>query len=491
MNIIFCSTEVTPFSKTGGLADVSAAIPRSLEKLGNSICIITPFYKFIDIQKYDLVLVREKIGVQVGDAIEFMDLYRGILPDSSILVYFIKNQFLYREGLYVDEKGIEYEDSAMRFIFFNKAIFTVLKHLQLKADIIHTNDWHTSLVPFFLKSEYHSEYLFKETKTIFTIHNIGYQGIFPVEDVQEANIPEIYFTEECLGYYSKINFMKSGILYADLITTVSPTYANEIQTKEYGFGLEKYIQKRKNDLFGIVHGIDYTEWNPSIDPFIKQNYDKNNINGKAICKSDLQLEMGLEISDKPLIGIVSRLAPQKGIDLILEIFDQMMNLDIQFVLLGTGDYALEKALKKKEKKFKGMCSIIIDFNNKLAHKIEAGADIFLMPSIYEPCGLNQMYSMVYGTVPIVRRTGGLADTVKNFDTLTAKGTGFVFDKIDAKELFDTVQRAINLRSNPKKWKKLQKNIMKIDFSWQNSAKHWQEVYRKVLNEKGQKKKKSV
>jgi len=482
MNTIFCSSEVTPFSKTGGLADVSSAIPRSLEELGYSICIITPLYKFIDIQKYDLELVSEKIGVQVGDAIELMDLYKGILPESSIPVYFIKNQFLYREGLYVNEKGIEYEDSAMRFLFFSKAIFAVLKYLQIKTDIIHSNDWHTGLVPFFLKSEYHSENLFKEIKTIFTIHNIGYQGIFPVEDVQEAGISEIYFTDECLGYHSKINFMKSGVLYSDLITTVSPTYANEIQTKEYGFGLEEHIQKRKNDLFGIVHGIHTTEWNPSIDPFIKQNYDKNNMTGKAICKSDLQLEMGLEISDNPLIGIVSRLASQKGIDLILEIFDQMMELDIQFILLGTGNPTLEKALKEKEKKYKGRCSIKIDFSNELAHKIEAGADMFLMPSTYEPCGLNQMYSMAYGTVPIVRKTGGLADTVKNYDFETSKGTCFVFDNIEGKELFETVQRAVNLyTSNPEKWEKLRKSIMKIDFSWKNSAKNWQKVYKNALN----------
>ncbi|GAJ05003.1 unnamed protein product, partial [marine sediment metagenome] len=210
MNIIFCSSEVTPFSKTGGLADVSAAIPRSLEDLGHSICLITPLYKSVDTQKYDIELIHKKIAVQVGDSIEFMDLYKGILPDSSIPVYFIKNQFLYRKGLYVNEKGIEYEDSAMRFLFFSKAIFSVLKHLQIKTDIIHSNDWHTGLVPFFLKSEYRSENLFKEIKTIFTIHNIGYQGIFTVEDVQEASIPEIYFTNECLGYHSKINFMKSG-----------------------------------------------------------------------------------------------------------------------------------------------------------------------------------------------------------------------------------------------------------------------------------------
>ncbi len=484
MKIAFVSAEVAPFSKTGGLGDVSSAFPKAMHGLKHKILLISPLYKNIDPKKFRLQKVKKNLTTTIGEKTELFDLYVSFLPNSKVPIYFIKNSYLYRDGIYGDEKGEDYPDSAYRFITFTKAVFEALKWLKFAPDIIHVNDWHTGLLPFYLKTEYKEIDLFRKTKSVFTIHNIGYQGIYPLEDIADAQIPDIYFSEELLGFYDQINFMKAAVVYADALTTVSSKYSKEIQTKEFGYGLEEYIKERKEDLFGIVHGIDLTVWNPKKDKTIVYNYDSKSLHRKADNKSYLQEKLNLKLSREPLLGIISRLATQKGLDLILEKFDEIMKLKVQFILLGTGDSELEKSFKEKEKQYPEDCSINIMFDNVLAHQIEAASDMFLMPSAYEPCGLNQMYSMVYGAVPVVRNTGGLSDTVQNYIAKTEEGTGFVFDNMDADEFFKAVKRAVNLyKKEPEKWVNLQRKIMNIDFSWKNAAKRWEEVYQYALNKK--------
>ena len=460
MNIVYISAEVVPFSKTGGLGDVSAAFPKAMKELGHDIIIFTPLYKKINLEENNIRLVKKDLFAPIGEKLEIFELYESELPESQVPVYFIKNQYLFRDGIYVDEEtGEDYADSPIRFYSFSQSVFISLELLEFVPDIIHSNDWHTGLVPFLLKTLYSTKPQFSKTKSVYTIHNIGYQGIYPLGKLVEAKIPEIYYTQDLLGFNEQINFMKAAIVYTDILTTVSSKYAEEIQTKEYGYGLEKYIQARKDDLYGIVHGIDLTIWNPKVDPLIVKNYDSSKLKIKTENKNYLQDKLNLSVSDKPLIGIISRIASQKGLDLVLEKFDDIMNLKVQFVLLGTGDSKLEKKLKAKEKKWEENCSINIEFDNRLAHQIEAGSDFFLMPSIYEPCGLNQMYSMVYGTIPIVRNTGGLSDTVQDFVDNPANGNGFVFENADADEMFEEIKLAVSLYYNDQaSFVKLQKRI---------------------------------
>ena len=481
MKIAFISAEVAPFSKTGGLGDVSSAFPKAMHGLKHRILIISPLYKAIDAEKYRLQIVKPNLTVSIGEKTESFDLYVSFLPHTKVPIYFIKNSYLYRDGIYGDESGEDYPDSAYRFITFTKAVFEALKWLKFGPDIIHVNDWHTGLLPFYLKTEYNKIDLFRRTRTVYTIHNIGYQGIYPLEDIKDAKIDDVYFSEELLGFYEQINFMKAAVVYSDVLTTVSSKYSEEIQTKEFGYGLEEYIQKRKDDLFGIVHGIDLSVWNPRNDNLIVKNYDAKSLHRKPDNKSYLQEKLNMNLSKEPLLGIISRLATQKGLDLILENFDKIMDLKVQIILLGTGDPKLEKKFKEKEEKYPEDCSINIMFDNVLAHQIEAAADIFLMPSVYEPCGLNQMYSMIYGAVPVVRNTGGLSDTVKDYNEETEEGSGFVFESMDSNDFFEAVERAVKLyKEEPGKWNKLQKNIMNIDFSWKNAAKQWEKVYQYAL-----------
>ncbi len=489
MNIVFISAEVVPFSKTGGLGDVSSAYPKAMKELGHNIIIFTPLYKKINLEDNNIKLVKKDLVAPIGEKLEVFELYESVLPGSQVPIYFIKNNYLYRDGIYVDEEtGEDYADSPIRFLSFSQSVFASLELLGFAPNIIHANDWHTGLVPFLLKTQYSEKPLFSKARTVFTIHNIGYQGIYPLEEIADANIPEIYLTEDLLGFYDQINFMKAAVVYTDILTTVSSKYAEEIQTKEYGYGLEKIIATRKDDLYGIVHGIDLTIWNPRTDELIVKNYDARNLKGKEECKNYLQDKLNLDVTDKPLLGIITRLATQKGLNMILKKFDDIMNLKVQFILLGTGDPKLEKKFKTKEKKYPEDCSINIEFDNRLAHQIEAASDFFLMPSIYEPCGLNQMYSMVYGTVPIVRNTGGLSDTVKDYVEDQTNGNGFVFEKAKPDEFFEAVELAVSLYYNDHpSFVKLQKRVMSLDFSWKNAASNWQKVYEQALKKRWKKK----
>ncbi|HHT9117540.1 MAG TPA: glycogen synthase, partial [Candidatus Hypogeohydataceae bacterium YC38] len=401
--------------------------------------------------------------------------YSAPLPGTRISTYFIENTSYYdREGLYQDPAtGRDYQDNCERFSFFSRAVLETLQVLGIKPDIIHCNDWQSALVPTYLKTLYKDNNSFRGTASLFTIHNLSYQGLFPKEDMPLTGLDWSYFNWKQLEFYGKINLLKAGIVFSDIITTVSRKYAEEIQTAEFGVGLEGVLRERTVDLYGVLNGADYSVWNPEKDKLIPANYSLKNLKGKKACKKHLQRKLKLPESDAPIIGMIGRVASQKGLDLVMECWDELMKEDIEFVLLGTGEPNIEQALKSMATRYPGKVSINISFDNQLSHEIEAGIDMFLMPSRFEPCGLNQLYSMRYGTVPIVRRTGGLADTIDS-------SVGFSFQSYSSKEMLETIKKALELYRNPSRWLELMKRGMLQDWSWERSAKEYSTLYQKAL-----------
>jgi starch synthase len=459
MKIVICASEVVPFAKTGGLADVAGALPLALEKEGQEVIVILPRYKAIDAAKFNLKTS--------GDGILTGTLGQGIK------VYFIENAGLFnREGLYGDKQG-DHPDNLERFSFYCRRSLELLKEINFKPDIIHCHDWQSSLIPVFLKAVYSQDPFYKKIRTVLTIHNIGYQGLFPREEFPKLGLDWSLFSMEGLEFYGKINVLKGGMLFADLINTVSPTYAKEIQTKEFGFGLEGVLNKRKDSVFGILNGLDYDIWDPQRDKFIAKSFSITDLAGKARDKEDLQALCKLPLKKGvPLIGIVSRLAEQKGFDILAEGIDAICKMDIQMVILGTGDLKYHQVLQEMVAKYPKVISLNLKFDDPLAHKIYAGSDIFLMPSRYEPCGLGQLISLRYGTIPLVFKTGGLADTV-NADN------GFVFSNYSKIALVKTIRRALAAFQDKKQWDVLVQNALKCNFSWDASARKYLELYAKA------------
>jgi len=483
--LAFVAPEVVPFAKTGGLADVAGALPPALAKSGNTVKVFMPLYSAVDITKHAPELLKTNIDVIVADRQETFDLYRVLDTDSGCEFYFIKmDKYFERVGLYVSsETGQDWEDNDERFIAFSRATLKAIKTIEFKPDIIHCNDWQSGLIPAYLKcSEYGSGY-FEKTRTIFTIHNIAYQGLFPEEMFKKLGLDEKYWQPlSGFEYYGKISFLKAGIFYADILTTVSERYAQEIQlSNEYGYGLEGLLRDRTDTLFGVVNGIDYSIWNPATDTLIAGNYRPEKPENKKKNKNALRRANKLPMvrKDIPVIGMISRLCDQKGFDLFAEVAEQIFELDIQVVILGTGDEKYETLLKDLAGKYPKHLAVNLKFDNTLAHLIEAGSDMFLMPSRYEPCGLNQLYSLKYGTVPIVRETGGLADTIENCNPAKGTGTGFVFKNYDSNELLNTIRFAVEVYKNKKVWAKLMQNGMLKDFSWDKSAEKYMGLYDKA------------
>ncbi|MBN2097793.1 MAG: glycogen synthase GlgA [Candidatus Omnitrophica bacterium] len=460
MKILFCSSEMVPFAKTGGLADVSGALPQALEKKGCLVKVALPKYKGIK--------VPGKIA-RLGEAID---------------VFLIENeQYFNRSGLY-GEAGGDYDDNLLRFSFFCQQVLDLLKQQNFCPDIIHCNDWQSALIPVYLKTKLNQDDFFKQTKTIFTIHNLAYQGLFAKEQFPQTNLDWSLFNMQALEFYNQVNLLKGGLLFADFITTVSPTYAQEIQLPKFGCGLDGVLRQRKENLSGIINGLDYTAWNPATDDKIFQKYGPGNLELKAVNKKGLQRELNLtEDENIPLFGIVTRLAEQKGIELIISALEKMAKQKLQFVLLGTGDNKYHEALELiKQKKYKNF-SINLRFDATLAQKIYAGCDIFLMPSNYEPCGLGQLISLKYGTIPVVRKTGGLADTVEDYQSKTGQGNGFVFEEYSGKKMFQAIERSMAVYKKRNQWLKLMRRAMQYDFSWAASAEKYIKLYRQALNER--------
>jgi starch synthase len=488
LNILFVSSEVDPFAKTGGLADVSGALPQAIKDLGHEVRVIMPKYRSVDERKFHLheVLRLKEIDIPIGQEVERASVKSCILTNTSakIQVYFLANESLYdRSGLYVNpENHKDYPDNDKRFIFFCRGVLETLKRLGWKPHIIHCNDWQSALIPAYLKTVYRGDSFFLKVKTIFTIHNMAYQGSFPRSSFLKTHLPDELFAPEGVEFYGNFNFLKAGLVYADVITTVSEKYAQEIQSSdEYGCGMSGILRKRSSDVYGILNGIDYSVWNPETDTLIPQKYDARNLDGKVTNKIELLRKFKLEYREgTPVIGCISRLAEQKGFDLIGQIADDLLKLDIQFILLGTGEKKYHDLFEAIQKRYPQKAGVYLGFSNELAHLIEAGSDMFLMPSRYEPCGLNQMYSLRYGTVPIVHATGGLDDTIEDFDPESGNGTGFKFFRYDARELLKTIERAVALYANKPAWRKLMKQGMQKDFSWESSAKKYIALYKNVL-----------
>ncbi|MHC4712064.1 MAG: glycogen synthase GlgA [Planctomycetota bacterium] len=484
MKIAFISSEVVPFSKTGGLADVSGALPKYLAELGHDVTVFTPLYRGIR-RKFRPKKVSRSLSVPVGSDKVSGTLYEGKLPDSKVTVYFLSNKSLFeREGLYGDSGG-DYRDNCSRFVFFSRGVLEAIEALGMKVDVLHSNDWQSSLVPVYCRIGYGSDNAVSQAANVFTIHNMAYQGLFWHWDIPLTNVGWEHFNYKELEFYGKVNFLKGGIVFSDAVTTVSPTYAKEIQgNEELGAGLHGVLSDRSENLFGIINGIDYSTWNPEKDKLIPKRYSADNLSGKAACKKALQKEAGLTpAGGVPLVGVISRLADQKGLDLVAEIIDVIMDEDLQFVLLGTGLEKYHRLFEKVAADYPGKAGIFLKFDNRLAHLIEAGADMFLMPSRYEPCGLNQMISLKYGTVPVVRATGGLADTITNANGKTeqaGKANGFSFKPYDARELTRALKRALGAYRDRKRWSAIVATGMRQDWSWSRSAGEYVKVYERTI-----------
>lgn len=460
MKIAICASEVFPFAKTGGLADVAGALPLALEELRQSVIIIMPKYKEINEKKWQLSRLRS------GNYFTTLG--------SRIKVYFIENdKYFARNGLYGEKNG-DYPDNLERFAFFGREALELLKEVDFQAEIIHCHDWQSCLVPVYLKTLYQKDAFYAQMKTLLTVHNIGYQGLFPKAEFPKLDLDWSFFNMEALEFYNQVNILKGGMIFADAINTVSKTYSQEIQRKEFAFGLEGILKKKKNTLYGILNGLDYSVWNPREDKLILKTYSEENLQDKQKNKEDLQKICNLSLGNLPIFGIVSRLAQQKGFDILAEAIDEICNLKLQLVILGTGDLKYHLLFEEIRKKYPKTCAVHFKFDETLAHKIYAGSDIFLMPSRYEPCGLGQMISLKYATIPLVFKTGGLADTV------SAKN-GFVFDKYSREELVKTVKKAIATYKDRERWSILMQEALACNFSWAESAKQYIRLYQGLEN----------
>ena len=486
MRIVLASSEAVPYSKTGGVADVSGALAKALAAAGHTVTLIVPHYP--QVQKRNghrpLASTGQPLSIWIGGKVVTGNLFWDTLPGTDVTVLFVDQpDYFDRPALYGDADG-DYPDNCARFCFFSRAVLEACRTLVLRPDILHANDWQTGLVPALLEAEYRDEPGFETTESVFTIHNLAYQGSFWHWDFQLTGLDWRYFNWQQMEHWGRLNLLKTGIAFSTMLTTVSPTYAWEITTALGGMGLDATLAGRRDDLVGILNGIDADEWNPATDPLIPANFDAGTVfDKKPHCKESLQNELGLPArADVPLFGMVSRMADQKGFDLIATAADEMMNLDAQFCFLGSGDSRYEALVRHLANSHHGKVAAVIGFDNGLAHRIEAGADAFLMPSRFEPCGLNQMYSLAYGTVPIVRAVGGLKDTVVDAsprNLFMGTATGFQFEDYEASGLLAAVRRAVDLFPKKNLWHQLMQTGMAQDFSWSKSAGQYEEVYRKA------------
>lgn len=480
LKIAFVSPEVHPFAKSGGLADVAAALPLALNRLSHDVRIFMPLFPTARQAGQVLRPMGLDLSIPVGAHTPSALLQETRLQDR-VPVYFIGHDgYFEREGLYGDVHG-EFGDNAERFIFFCRAVLESCRALGFQPDIIHCNDWQTGLVPAYLKTLYGQDAFYRNTRTVFSIHNLGYQGNFWKDNLERAHLPWSIFNSDGVEFHDDFSFMKSGLVYADALTTVSPTYSREITTPEHGFRMDSLLRKRSRHLTGILNGVDYQEWNPETDPRLAKNYGLPSTKGKSACKKALAAEMSLKLKPrKPLFSIITRLTFQKGIDLVVEAFDTLMAEGAGLVLLGSGDSKYEDFFREKATQYPGQFACRLGFDETLAHQMLAGSDIFMMPSLYEPCGLTQMYAMRYGTVPLVRAVGGLADTVPDFRPPRGRGTGFVFQEFQSEALLTTVRKAMICYRDTAIWQKVMRNGMTRDFGWEHSAGEYIQLYRKTL-----------
>ncbi|MGL4513122.1 MAG: glycogen synthase GlgA [Lacipirellulaceae bacterium] len=487
MNILFATTEAVPFCKTGGLGDVCGSLPLALAARGLRPTLIMPGFRHALESGQRIEPTGVRFELQIGRKMVAGEYLRSTLPGSDVPVILVEQHHYFNRPQLYRERDEDYRDNCERFVFFNRAVLDAIERLDLRPDVLHCHDWPTGLLPAYLKTTHADVPALAGVASLFTIHNLAYQGNFWHWDMELTGLGWEHFNWQQLEFYGQLNFLKSGLVFADLLSTVSPRYAVEIQDPPMSCGMEGVLRQRRDELFGILNGADYDVWDPAIDPHIAANYSADDYAvGKPLCKAALQAELGLaQRPDAPLLASVGRLADQKGFDLIADVLPRLAKQsDAQWVLLGTGDQRYEALLTRLASEHPDRVAVRIGFSNELAHRIEAGADMFLMPSRYEPCGLNQLYSLKYGAVPIVRETGGLADTVTNAtDATLAAGTanGFSFGDASSYALQMAIDRACRAYHQPETWRQLVTTGMRQDWSWDRSAGLYTELYGKAAN----------
>ena len=477
--ILFASSEATPLIKTGGLADISGSLPAALKVVRQAVRLVLPAYP----QAIATAERLKKVASLTIDG-QSVQLLEGRMPDSQVVVWLVDSPpHFAREGApYTDENGLDWTDNAERFALFSRVVVEIAMGragLKWQPEVVHCNDWQTGLVPALLSLES------SRPGTVFSIHNLAYQGIFPYKTFVKLGLPPPLWSYTALEYHGKLSFIKGGLAFADRLTTVSPSYAKEICTPTLGYGLDALLRYRRDRLTGILNGVDYNVWDPASDPLINTPYDAELPAGKQVNKQALQQHFGLPKKHLPVLGMVSRMVEQKGIDLVLDAVPKLLDTPVQLVILGSGEKRFEQAALALAKQYPKQMGVSIGYNESLAHLIEAGADLFLMPSRFEPCGLNQLYSLRYGTLPVVHRTGGLADTVTHTDTTSLKAgtaTGFVFDYPDAEGLLWAIGEALDCYAKPDCWPLVRNNAMKSDFSWDHSARQYLAIYRQAIQD---------
>jgi starch synthase len=483
MHVLIITSEVTPFSKTGGLADVSGAMPRALANHGVRVTLVTPRYASIDPAKHSLARRLRQLSVPVGaDTVE-VGVYEGNLPGSHVKVYLLDHPPSFDRPHPYGEDGQDYPDNPRRFALLCRGALEVMRDMGGWPDIVHAFDWQGALAPLMVKRGWFPGT--PRTGCVFTVHNLAFQGVYPPTFVDELGLGQDLFHPEGIEFYGNLNLLKAGIVFADRITTVSPKYAREIQTAENGCGLEGLLRGRTNRLTGILNGVDYDLWDPRRDPSLPKPFGPDDLAGKPVCKEALQKAFGLPTRPAvPLIGAISRLTEQKGFDLVAGIAEELANFDVQLAILGAGAKDLETRLGDVARRFPNKLAVRIAFDDRLAHLVEAGSDMFLIPSRFEPCGLTQMYSLRYGTIPLVRAVGGLDDTIVDYDPRSRTGNGFKFEEYSGAALLATIRRALNAFGNTDAWREMVRRGMRLDYSWDTAGRRYIETYEEVLAELG-------
>jgi starch synthase len=478
MKILFPVSEAVPFAKTGGLADVAGTLPQALARLGHEIYVVLPLYRQVRNAGVGLNSTRLKLSVPLGSQILAAEIWEAQTSENGVHQYFIQyDPFFDRTELYHNAEG-DYRDNDQRFIFFCRAVMELGIALGQSWDIIHGHDWHTGLIPVYLKTLYAQAAVYQHCRSVFTIHNLAYQGLFPRASLEYTGLPDSLFSSEGVEFWGRLSFLKSGLMFADWINTVSPTYAQEIQTLELGQGLDGVLRLRKQKLSGILNGVDYNLWNPQTDPYLPIHFQAHELERKQKLKAEFLEEQRLfALPGAPLLAMISRLDEQKGLDILVEAAESLLSLNLHFIILGNGTRKFHEYLLHLKSKFARKLSVNLGFNNELAHRLYAAADMLLMPSRYEPCGLGQLIAMRYGTVPVVRRTGGLADTVSEFDG--AHGNGFCFEEYSGRALFAAVHRACELYADRSAWQQVARNGMLSDFSWERAAGEYHLLYHRL------------
>lgn len=480
MRILAASSEVFPYSKTGGLADMAGALAKYLAAAGHEVVLVTPFYQGVASKVSSLKRVERSLKLPLGRDVVKADILTHRVGER-LTIHFLRQPAFYDRPALYGEGGHDYPDNAERFIFFSKCAAYLARHLDWKPDILHVHDWQTGLVPLFVAHQKWQDAWRVPPRTCLTIHNLAYQGLFPASNYELTNLPWQYFQPKGLEFYGSLNCLKAGLVYSDVLTTVSPRYAREITTEEYGCGLDGVLRERQDSLHGILNGVDYTEWKTVNNPFLKHSYTAGDLSNKTAAKTSLQAEVGLPVApDIPLFGTVSRLAEQKGIDILLGALEEMLSSNMQFVLLGTGEPRFERAFTQIASRHPAKVAVRVGYDHALAHRIEAGSDFFLMPSRFEPCGLNQMYSLRYGTIPIVRTTGGLDDSVIAPTEDVATADGIKFTEYSTRALAKAIRKALALYEHPDVLEHFRLNAMEADFSWTRTAGEYARLFESLI-----------